>query len=146
MIISLSWFPRKNRLRKHLNILNSRDYFFCCCFFLGTRCVICQMDYKRGDRQMILPCKHVYHAGCVTRWLGINKVSEININQRMQAPCLSWKFSVYSWPYLSCRLARFALLRFLVRNPDTSDAWWEKTLEKFSAYYHSFKLHLSLNV
>ncbi|XP_010936603.1 E3 ubiquitin-protein ligase BIG BROTHER [Elaeis guineensis] len=43
----------------------------------GERCVICQMDYKRGDRQMILPCKHVYHAGCVTRWLGINKACPI---------------------------------------------------------------------
>ncbi|MQL83809.1 hypothetical protein Taro_016295, partial [Colocasia esculenta] len=39
----------------------------------GERCVICQMDYKRGDRRMTLPCKHVYHAGCVSKWLGINK-------------------------------------------------------------------------
>ncbi|KAK6162969.1 hypothetical protein DH2020_002810 [Rehmannia glutinosa] len=25
------------------------------------RCVICQMRYKRGDRQINLPCKHAYH-------------------------------------------------------------------------------------
>ncbi|KAL5679355.1 hypothetical protein ACJX0J_005740, partial [Zea mays] len=37
------------------------------------RCVICQMEYRRGNLQMTLPCKHVYHASCVTRWLGINK-------------------------------------------------------------------------
>ncbi|XP_058073583.1 E3 ubiquitin-protein ligase BIG BROTHER-like isoform X2 [Magnolia sinica] len=41
------------------------------------RCVICQMNYKRGDRQMTLPCKHAYHANCVTRWLSINKACPI---------------------------------------------------------------------
>lgn len=53
-----------------------------CSFFSRTkarreRCVICQMDYKRGDRQMTLPCKHVYHSGCVTRWLSINKACPV---------------------------------------------------------------------
>ncbi|KAK1282485.1 E3 ubiquitin ligase BIG BROTHER [Acorus calamus] len=43
----------------------------------GERCVICQMEYKRGDRQMTLPCKHVYHASCVTRWLSINKACPV---------------------------------------------------------------------
>ncbi|KAJ6802005.1 E3 ubiquitin ligase BIG BROTHER-like [Iris pallida] len=42
-----------------------------------SRCVICQMDYKRGERQMILPCKHVYHSGCVSRWLSINKACPV---------------------------------------------------------------------
>ncbi|KAF5184131.1 E3 ubiquitin-protein ligase big brother, partial [Thalictrum thalictroides] len=41
----------------------------------GDQCVICQMEYKRRDRQITLPCKHVYHAKCATRWLSINKVS-----------------------------------------------------------------------
>ncbi|KAL5981968.1 hypothetical protein ACLOJK_016035 [Asimina triloba] len=55
-----------------------------CGFFLRRksrceRCVICQMNYKRGDRQMILPCKHAFHASCVTRWLSINKRSSSNI-------------------------------------------------------------------
>ncbi|XP_072981365.1 E3 ubiquitin-protein ligase BIG BROTHER isoform X1 [Typha angustifolia] len=43
----------------------------------AERCVICQMDYKRGDRQMTLPCKHIYHASCVTRWLSINKACPV---------------------------------------------------------------------
>ncbi|KAL6966442.1 RING-type E3 ubiquitin transferase [Sarracenia purpurea var. burkii] len=41
------------------------------------RCVVCQMEYKRGDRQIILPCKHIYHVGCGTRWLTINKACPI---------------------------------------------------------------------
>ncbi|KAJ6714030.1 RING/U-BOX SUPERFAMILY PROTEIN [Salix viminalis] len=43
----------------------------------SERCVICQMEYKRGDRQITLPCKHIYHAGCGTRWLSINKACPI---------------------------------------------------------------------
>ncbi|KAF7836037.1 E3 ubiquitin-protein ligase BIG BROTHER-like [Senna tora] len=39
----------------------------------GKRCVICQMTYKRGDQQMKLPCTHVYHGECITKWLSINK-------------------------------------------------------------------------
>ncbi|XP_031401255.1 E3 ubiquitin-protein ligase BIG BROTHER-like isoform X2 [Punica granatum] len=41
------------------------------------RCVICQMEYKRGDRRMTLPCNHIYHAGCCSRWLSINKACPI---------------------------------------------------------------------
>lgn len=49
------------------------------------RCVICQMEYKRGKRQMILPCKHTYHVDCGTKWLTINKAcpicyTEVSIN------------------------------------------------------------------
>nr|XP_043637439.1 E3 ubiquitin-protein ligase BIG BROTHER-like [Erigeron canadensis]XP_043637447.1 E3 ubiquitin-protein ligase BIG BROTHER-like [Erigeron canadensis] len=43
----------------------------------NERCVICQMEYKRGERQIILPCKHIYHAGCGSQWLGINKACPI---------------------------------------------------------------------
>ncbi|RDY01495.1 E3 ubiquitin ligase BIG BROTHER, partial [Mucuna pruriens] len=39
------------------------------------RCVICQMEYKRGDKRITLPCEHVYHASCGNRWLSINKAS-----------------------------------------------------------------------
>ncbi|KAK0603610.1 hypothetical protein LWI29_006785 [Acer saccharum] len=53
------------------------------CGFFGRkksrseRCVICQMEYKRGDRRITLPCKHAYHAGCGARWLSINKACPI---------------------------------------------------------------------
>ncbi|KAG2668638.1 hypothetical protein I3760_14G001500 [Carya illinoinensis] len=43
----------------------------------GERCVICQMRYKRGDRQIKLPCKHAYHSVCITRWLSINKICPV---------------------------------------------------------------------
>ncbi|KAJ0810044.1 putative transcription factor C2H2 family [Helianthus annuus] len=50
-------------------------------FFLrkksGERCVICQMRYKRGDKQINLPCKHVYHTECGSKWLSINKTCPI---------------------------------------------------------------------
>ncbi|KAM7509003.1 hypothetical protein LguiA_019456 [Lonicera macranthoides] len=50
-------------------------------FFLrkksAERCVICQMRYKRGDRQINLPCKHVYHTKCGSKWLSINKTCPI---------------------------------------------------------------------
>ncbi|KAK2994817.1 hypothetical protein RJ640_015776 [Escallonia rubra] len=50
-------------------------------FFLrkksGERCVICQMRYKRGDRQVSLPCKHVYHTECGSKWLSINKTCPV---------------------------------------------------------------------
>lgn len=54
--------------------------FFVACWsnlfnFVLYRCVICQMEYKRGDRRITLPCKHAYHASCGTKWLSINKVS-----------------------------------------------------------------------
>ncbi|XP_031488146.1 E3 ubiquitin-protein ligase BIG BROTHER [Nymphaea colorata] len=41
------------------------------------RCVICQMNYRRGDMCMTLPCKHIYHSGCVSRWLSINKACPV---------------------------------------------------------------------
>ncbi|KAJ4839562.1 hypothetical protein Tsubulata_002267 [Turnera subulata] len=47
----------------------------------GDRCVICQMKYKRGDKQIKLLCKHVYHSECITKWLGINKVCPVCNNE-----------------------------------------------------------------
>ncbi|GFP95536.1 E3 ubiquitin ligase big brother [Phtheirospermum japonicum] len=41
------------------------------------RCVICQMRYKRGDRQINLPCKHAYHTVCGSKWLSINKTCPV---------------------------------------------------------------------
>ncbi|GKU88659.1 hypothetical protein SLEP1_g2896 [Rubroshorea leprosula] len=40
-------------------------------------CVICQMRYKKGDGQIKLPCLHVYHSECISKWLGINKICPI---------------------------------------------------------------------
>ncbi|XP_061997920.1 E3 ubiquitin-protein ligase BIG BROTHER [Rosa rugosa] len=43
----------------------------------GERCVICQARYKRGARQMKLPCNHFYHSECISKWLGINKICPV---------------------------------------------------------------------
>lgn len=45
------------------------------------RCVICQMRYKRGERQMKLPCKHIYHSECISKWLSINKICPVCNNE-----------------------------------------------------------------
>ncbi|KAG2288222.1 hypothetical protein Bca52824_047826 [Brassica carinata] len=43
----------------------------------GDRCVICQLKYKIGEKQMNLPCKHVYHSECISKWLSINKICPV---------------------------------------------------------------------
>ncbi|KAK8943850.1 E3 ubiquitin ligase BIG BROTHER [Platanthera guangdongensis] len=84
---------RKESLRSYANIFTSFNLFY-----LGDHpaigytdiemllsfvrcphslCVICQMEYKRGERQMTLPCQHVYHSGCVSRWLTLNKACPV---------------------------------------------------------------------
>ncbi|CAN6484955.1 unnamed protein product [Victoria cruziana] len=40
-------------------------------------CVICCMEYNRGESLITLPCKHFYHADCATRWLRVNKVCPV---------------------------------------------------------------------
>uniref|UniRef100_A0A5B7CAW3 Putative E3 ubiquitin ligase BIG BROTHER-like n=1 Tax=Davidia involucrata TaxID=16924 RepID=A0A5B7CAW3_DAVIN len=36
-------------------------------------CVICYMNYERGDYLTTLPCTHQYHSKCITSWLKIKK-------------------------------------------------------------------------
>ncbi|WRX34431.1 zinc finger protein [Theobroma cacao] len=71
-----SLFSRKKSRNERYNVLftfvmNLSGFKIC------PRCVICQMEYKRGERRITLPCKHVYHAGCGSRWLSINKACPI---------------------------------------------------------------------
>lgn len=35
-------------------------------------CTICFMDYEQEDEVSNLPCGHVFHHTCITRWLGSN--------------------------------------------------------------------------
>ncbi|KAI4386258.1 hypothetical protein MLD38_004204 [Melastoma candidum] len=63
----ISFLPVSKYKRGFFSRKKSRD----------DRCVICQMEYKRGDWRMTLPCKHIYHANCCSKWLGINKACPI---------------------------------------------------------------------
>ncbi|KAI3407976.1 RING-type domain-containing protein [Psidium guajava] len=66
--------------QEHISLLPISKYkrgFFSRRRSRDERCVICQMEYKRGDRRMTLPCKHIYHAGCGAKWLSINKACPI---------------------------------------------------------------------
>ncbi|XP_039122941.1 E3 ubiquitin ligase BIG BROTHER-related-like [Dioscorea cayenensis subsp. rotundata] len=40
-------------------------------------CVICRLAYKKRDELITLPCQHIYHSHCVSRWLKINKACPI---------------------------------------------------------------------
>ncbi|XP_042026995.1 E3 ubiquitin-protein ligase BIG BROTHER-like isoform X2 [Salvia splendens] len=64
-------FSRKKSEESFSSVLNSKVFMVSCG---RTRCVICQMRYKRGDRQINLPCKHAYHTHCGSKWLSINKI------------------------------------------------------------------------
>ncbi|GMH04420.1 hypothetical protein Nepgr_006259 [Nepenthes gracilis] len=44
---------------------------------IKERCVICMLSYKMGDPQITLPCKHVYHKKCGTKWLSISKACPV---------------------------------------------------------------------
>ncbi|XP_019087629.1 PREDICTED: E3 ubiquitin ligase BIG BROTHER-like [Camelina sativa] len=39
-----------------------------------TQCSICLVDYEKGDKMITLPCKHIYHKDCISRWLKENRV------------------------------------------------------------------------
>ena len=32
-------------------------------------CAICQEEYTEGEQGTELPCKHVFHPDCITKWL-----------------------------------------------------------------------------
>ncbi|KAL9373168.1 hypothetical protein Peur_035412 [Populus x canadensis] len=38
-----------------------------------AECVICKMEYERGDRLVTLPCAHQYHEDCIKKWMEDNK-------------------------------------------------------------------------
>lgn len=73
------------------------------------------MEYKRGDRRITLPCKHIYHAGCGTRWLCINKVSRWDFHDKVEnnMSCGLFSNSLKSWWPSTYRPAPFATRRFL---------------------------------
>ncbi|KAK9283048.1 hypothetical protein L1049_011276 [Liquidambar formosana] len=74
------------------------------------RCVICQMRYKRGARQIKLPCKHVYHTECITKWLSINKICPVcNVEHRHGTGLVVWN-ETYWYHGLIYRLKRKEVL------------------------------------
>eukprot|EP00249_Psilotum_nudum_P016060 c25640_g1_i1 orf=530-1294(+) len=40
-------------------------------------CVICHVEYAKGDGLISLPCKHPYHADCIKKWLEISKTCPV---------------------------------------------------------------------
>jgi hypothetical protein len=92
------------------------------------RCVICQMEYKRGDKRITLPCKHLYHANCGNKWLSINKARYLPIYHELNK-CFWGLFSYlpkYMFFYLICwgcffRLALYVTQKYLPTNPNKNN-------------------------
>jgi len=40
-------------------------------------CSVCLSAFRNRERLITLPCKHSYHAGCITRWLKIDKTCPV---------------------------------------------------------------------
>lgn len=100
-----------------------------CCI----RCVVCQMKYKRGDRQTTLPCKHAYHSACVTKWLRINKVSR-QARKLLFNECYTFSPPLLSLNNFPCdRHAQFAWSKYLLRkNRRTKDLYLAEHMEVVS--------------
>ncbi|KAJ1380138.1 Zinc finger, RING-type [Sesbania bispinosa] len=45
------------------------------------RCVICQVEYEKGETLVALKCGHPYHSDCISKWLQIKKVCPICNNE-----------------------------------------------------------------
>ncbi|KAH7420579.1 hypothetical protein KP509_13G013000 [Ceratopteris richardii] len=63
---------------REIRKLSAKKYRKCC---LGSnkeeQCVICQEYYRGGDSVITLPCKHMYHKGCIRTWLEMKKVCPV---------------------------------------------------------------------
>lgn len=93
---------------------------------------------------MTLPCKHIYHASCVSRWLGINKVSCYHEKLKKKRRALPTHVrSSCRTEHIICsvcfRHAQFALWRYLARNPGIK-LEWAKTSKLVYSSSQSFKL------
>ncbi|OIW14500.1 hypothetical protein TanjilG_12093 [Lupinus angustifolius] len=45
------------------------------------KCVICQVEYEKGEALVALQCNHPYHKDCITKWLQVKKVCPICSNE-----------------------------------------------------------------
>ena len=39
----------------------------------NEQCIVCTMEYKRGEKIVLLPCYHDYHPACIKKWFESSK-------------------------------------------------------------------------
>ena len=37
--------------------------------FMEEKCIICQYEFEKGEKIVVLPCKHCFHTDCIQEWL-----------------------------------------------------------------------------
>ena len=37
--------------------------------FMEDKCIICQYEFEKGEKIVVLPCKHCFHSDCIEEWL-----------------------------------------------------------------------------
>ncbi|XP_077147089.1 uncharacterized protein LOC143808388 [Ranitomeya variabilis] len=47
-------------------------------------CVICMTEYEVGEQVTVLPCNHIFHKGCVCRWLRSSSLCPLCRHQCLQ--------------------------------------------------------------
>ncbi|KAK9691683.1 hypothetical protein RND81_09G212000 [Saponaria officinalis] len=57
--------------------LSSYEHKIAECKTTIDRCVVCQIDYEKGEHLVALHCEHPFHFECINQWLQIKKVCPI---------------------------------------------------------------------
>ena len=42
---------------------------FCKNKYLEDKCIICQYEFEKGEKIVVLPCRHCFHSECIEEWL-----------------------------------------------------------------------------
>lgn len=65
------WICCRKRLLQTCPGLLTRDLFWCSVLpDKGLKCPVCLLEFEEQETVREMPCKHLFHAGCILPWLG----------------------------------------------------------------------------